>query len=95
MGLLGMHSANGRTSDMLANLQMRRPPAAVSYIKEEINTDMAFASAQEYDPTFVMHQPTQQELERMTAETPPAISNEASILASLADTVGFVRLSSY
>uniref|UniRef100_A0A914EPY1 One cut domain family member n=1 Tax=Acrobeloides nanus TaxID=290746 RepID=A0A914EPY1_9BILA len=82
MGLIGMHRANGRASDMLSNL--RRP---VSYIKEEINSDMTFQSAQDYDTSFVMHQPSQQELERMTAETPPAISNvdvASSILASLA-----------
>lgn len=81
-----MHRTNGRASDMLNNL--RRP---VSYIKEEINPEMTTFTAQEYDPAFVMHQPSQQELERMTAETPPAISNDVALLASLTgENVNFI-----
>ena len=44
-----------------------------TYVKEEMTSDLGYN--QEYDVS-TMYLPSQQELERMTAATPPAISGD-------------------
>lgn len=45
-----------------------------TYVKEEMNSDLGFSH--DYEVPMYLHQPSQQELERMTAATPPAISSD-------------------
>uniref|UniRef100_A0AC34FFF5 One cut domain family member n=1 Tax=Panagrolaimus sp. ES5 TaxID=591445 RepID=A0AC34FFF5_9BILA len=60
---------NGRASEMLSSLRTNN-----TYVKEEMNSDLGFNH--EYEVPMYLHQPSQQELERMTAATPPAISSD-------------------
>ena len=62
---------NGRASEMLSSLRTNN---TTSYIKEEMNQDLGFNP--DYEVPMYLHQPSQQELERMTAATPPAISTD-------------------
>uniref|UniRef100_A0AC34PXP8 One cut domain family member n=1 Tax=Panagrolaimus sp. JU765 TaxID=591449 RepID=A0AC34PXP8_9BILA len=69
-GLLGMGRPNGRASEMLNNLRLNQ-----GYVKEEMNPELAFTQ-HDYESNFMLNQPSPQELERMNAATPPAISSE-------------------
>uniref|UniRef100_A0A7E4ZQ11 One cut domain family member n=1 Tax=Panagrellus redivivus TaxID=6233 RepID=A0A7E4ZQ11_PANRE len=70
--LLGISRPNGRASEMLSSL--RTNPSYLN-IKEELTSDLGYNN--DYDPTYLIQpQPSQQELERMTAATPPAISGD-------------------
>jgi hypothetical protein len=60
---------NGRASEMLSSLRTNN-----TYVKEEMNPELGFN--QDYEVPMYLHQPSQQELERMTAATPPAISTD-------------------
>lgn len=70
-GLLGIGRPNNKASEMLSSLRLNHHP----YVKEEINQDLNF-NPHEYDSNFMLNQPSPQELERMNAATPPAISSE-------------------
>jgi hypothetical protein len=60
---------NGRASEMLSSLRTSN-----TYVKEEMNSDLGFSH--DYEVPMYLHQPSQQELERMTAATPPAITSD-------------------
>lgn len=65
-----MGRTNGRASEMLSSLRLNQ-----TYVKEELNSDIGF-NTHDYDSNFIMNQPSPQELERMNAATPPAISSD-------------------